>query len=60
MADLDFKGAGFATVDGLGVALNFEPENYARVPIKRDLVPDCEVYEAWACVVARYFPSRSR
>ena len=55
MADLDFKGAGIATVDGLDVALNVEREKYARVPIKRDLVPDYEVYQAWACVVARYF-----
>ena len=55
MEDIEFKGADFATVDGLNVALDVEREKYARVPIKRDLVPDYEVYQAWAYVVAGYF-----
>lgn len=55
MAGIDFKRADFATVDGLDVALDVEREKYAKVPIKRDLVPDYEVYQAWAYVVAGYF-----
>lgn len=55
MASIDFKGTDFATVDGLNVALDVEREKYAKIPIKRDLIPDYEVYQAWAYVVAGYF-----
>ena len=55
MSGIEFKGADFAAVDGLDVALDVEREKYAKVPIKRDLVPDYDVYQAWAYVVAGYF-----
>ncbi|MDE0692042.1 MAG: hypothetical protein OXI55_07320 [Gammaproteobacteria bacterium] len=55
MASIDFKAANFATVDGLNIALDVEREKYVKVPIKRDLVADYEVYQAWGYVVAGYF-----
>ncbi len=48
MAKIDFKGADFATVDGLNVALDVEREKYAKVPIKRDM-PDYEVPGVGLC-----------
>ena len=55
MANIDFKRADFGTVDGLNVALDVEREKYASVPVKRDVVPDYEAYQAWGYVVAGYF-----
>ena len=52
---INFKGNDLTAVHGLDTALRMEKDKYAKCPVKPDLVPHCETYQAWGYVICGYF-----
>lgn len=51
---IDFKDARLS-LKWLDTALKMEKGKFAKCPVKRDMVPGCEVAQGWGYVVAGYF-----
>ena len=51
---IDFKNPTLS-LKWLDTALKMEREKFSKCPVKRDMVPGCEIAQGWGYVVAGYF-----
>ena len=52
---INFKDDDLTALHGLDKALCMEKDKYAKCPVQPDLVPHCEIYQAWGYVICGYF-----